>query len=48
MKVILKPILEWLTGRYVLLENVSYSYITMATAGPIAFAAVWNIVDSFI
>ena len=46
MKVVLKPIFEWLVGGYTLFDNVLYNYIAMAIVGLIAFTIAWNIVGS--
>jgi hypothetical protein len=46
MKVILKPIFEWLTDGYTLSDNILYNYIAMAIVGLIAFIVAWNIVGN--
>ena len=44
MKIILKPIFEWLVGNYNLFENPFYNNIAMVLVGVLAFRIAWKIV----
>ena len=46
MKVILKPIFEWLTGDFALFDNPLYNYIVMAVIGIIAFGVAFSLVGA--
>lgn len=42
MKQILKPILEIVTGEYILIDSIIYNYIAMAIIGLIAYRIAWK------